>query len=192
MEDYLEKALNAFNIKSASSRRLFINKAVIKEYPINQIIFTEGKKNEFEYFLLKGILHRYNYSEKGYAVTTGFYIALTVITPHLARTSKDKSIFTIQALTDCVLAEIPSAEFDFLRRTNNEFHQFGQNIIEGELSRIFFSEMVNRSYSAKERLLNLRKVYPNIENLVPLGIIASYLGITNVSFSRLRADLTLR
>jgi CRP-like cAMP-binding protein len=192
MDDYLEKALSAFNIKSASSRKLFIDKAVIKEYPINQPIFAEGKKSEFEYFLLKGVLHRYNVSEKGYAVTTGFYIAVTVITPHLARTSKDKSIFTLQALTDCLLAEIPAKEFDYLRRTNSEFHQFGQNIIEGELSRIFFSEMVNRSYSAKERLLNLRKVYPNIENLVPLNIIASYLGITSVSFSRLRAELTKR
>lgn len=190
MINTLEKALNDYHIQTASSIKLFTEKAVIREYHKDQIIFSEGKKSDYEYFLLKGVLHRYNISDKGESVTTGFYMATSVITPHHARTNNNKSIFTLEALTDSVIAEIPADEFELLRSTNNEFHLFGQTIIEGELSKIFFSEVVNRSYSARERLLNLRKVFPNLENLVPLTVIASYLGITNVSFSRLRAELT--
>lgn len=190
MQDYLGKVLIDFNIKSASSRKLFTDKTLIKEFPKNHAIFSTGENCEFEFLLLKGVLHRYNSSDKGDLVTTGFYMAPTVTTPHHARTSNSKSIFSLEALTDSVIAKIPVDELDLLRRTNSEFHLFGQKIIESELSKIFYSEMVNRSYSAKERLIYLRKLYPNLENLVPLTIIASYLGITNVSFSRLRADLT--
>lgn len=156
----------------------------------NDIVFTESKKNNSEYLLLSGVIHRYNISDKGDIVTTGFYITGSVITPHFARTNKGKNIFSLQALTEAVLVEIPVKELDYLRNTNEEFHAFGQRIIEAEIADNFYNEVVFRSYSAKERLLALRKKFPNIENLVPHHTIASYIGITNVSLSRLRNELS--
>jgi CRP-like cAMP-binding protein len=189
MGEKLEEALTRFQINNESSRKLFTDKAVIKEIPKNQIIFSEGKKCDFEYFLLDGVLHRYNLSNKGYNVTTWFYMAPEIITPHLARTCNNASIFSLETLTDSVLAEIPVSEFNHLRKTNTDFQLLGKNNIEAELTRIFYSEMVYRSYSAKKKLIYLRKTFPNLENLVPLTFIASFLGITNVSFSRLRSGL---
>ncbi len=113
----------------------------------------------------------------------------SVVTPHFARTNKGKNIFGIQTITDVVVIEIPVKEMDNLRYTNEEFHEFGQRILESELSQTYFNEIVYRTYNAKERLLTLRKQFPNLENLAPHNIISSYLGITNVSFSRLRNEL---
>lgn len=164
-------------------------KSILMEMPKNTDIFTEGKKNDFEYFLISGIAHRYNTSDKGDLVTTGFYMSKSVITPHFARTNQGKSIFSLQTLTDAVIAEISVKEFDNLRYNIQEFQKFGQRIIETELTRTFFNEITFRSYNAKGRLLTMRKQFPNIENLIPHNIIASYLGITNVSLSRLRNEL---
>lgn len=189
MIDILDEILNEFGIVSTFSKQLFKEKLTIKELPKNSNIFIEGKKNELEYLLISGVTHRFNISDKGEIVTTGFYIPKSVITPHFARTNKEKNIFSLQALTDIVFAEISVKELDNLRYNNNEFHEFGQRIIELELSQTFFNQVVYRSYSAKERLIELRNQYPNLENLVPHNIIASYLGITNVSFSRLRNEL---
>lgn len=150
----------------------------------------EGKKNELEYLLISGVLHRFNISDKGEIVTTGFYMPKSVITPQFARTNKRKNIFSLQTLTDAEIAEISVKDLDNLRYNNKEFHDFGQRILENELTLTFFNEVVYRSYNAKERLLSLRKQFPNLENLVPHNIIASYLGITNVSFSRLRNELS--
>jgi CRP-like cAMP-binding protein len=169
---------------------LFKDKSVIKELPKNKNIFAEQKKNEYEYFLIAGVTHRYNISDKGEIVTTGFYMGQSIITPHFSRTNKGKSIFSLQSLTDIILVEIPVIELNNLRNSNREFQEFGQKAIEAELTKTFYNEVVFRSYSAKERLLELRKQYPNLENLIPHNIIASYLGITNVSFSRLRKELT--
>jgi len=190
MTDTLDKILNNFGICSTASKQLFKDKSVLKELPKNKDIFLEHKKNEFEYFLIEGVAHRYNISDKGEIVTTGFYIGQSTITPHFARTNKEKSIFSLQSLTDIILAEIPVIELNNLRNCNVEFHEFGKKTIEAELTKTFYNEVVFRSYSAKERLLELRKQYPNLENLIPHNIIASYLGITNVSFSRLRRELT--
>jgi CRP-like cAMP-binding protein len=189
MTDILDEILNEFGIVSTFSKQLFKEKATIKKLPKNSNIFIEEKKNELEYLLISGVTHRFNISDKGEIVTTGFYLPKSVITPHFARTNKEKNIFSLQALTDIVIAEISVKELDNLRYNNKEFHQFGQRIIELELSQTFFNQVVYRSYSAKERLIELRNQYPNLENLVPHNIIASYLGITNVSFSRLRNEL---
>ena len=169
---------------------MFQDKSTLKEYSKSKDIFVGGKKNKLEYLLISGVLHRYNISDKGNIVTTGFYMSKSVITPHFARTNNGKNIFSLQTLTDAVIAEIPVKELDNLRYNNKEFHEFGQRILETELTQSFFKEVVYRSYNAKERLLILRQQFPNLENLIPHSIIASYLGITNVSFSRLRNELS--
>jgi CRP-like cAMP-binding protein len=190
MTDELDNILNHFGISSTASKKMFEDKSVIKKLPKNINIFVEQKKNEFEYFLISGVTHRYNLSDKGEIVTTGFYIGQSIITPHFARTNKGKSIFNLQSLTNIVLVEIPVVELNNLRNSNREFQEFGQKTIEAELTKTFYNEVIFRSYSAKERLLELRKQCPNLENLILHNIIASYLGITNVSFSRLRRELT--
>jgi CRP-like cAMP-binding protein len=189
MNDKLLDILNNLGIVSTFSQQLFLEKANSIELPKNQDLFLEGKKNHFEYVLISGVVYRYNISDKGDTVTTGFYMPKSVITPHFARTNNGKSIFSLQTLTDVVLAEILVTDLDNLRHTNKEFNDFGQRIIKAELARTFYNEAVFRSFNAKERLLTLRKQFPNLENLVPHNIIASYLGITNVSLSRLRNEL---
>ena len=189
MNDKLLDILNEFGIVSIFSQQLFLDKADVVELPKNHNIFLEGKKNHFEYILISGVVHRYNISDKGDVVTTGFYMSKSVITPNFARTNNGKSIFSLQTLTDVVLAEILVTDLDNLRYTNKEYSDFGQRIMEAELARTFYNEAVFRSFNAKERLLELRKQFPSLENLVPHNIIASYLGITNVSLSRLRNEL---
>jgi len=185
----LSYILTNFGIVTSFSRQLFLEKAEVVELPKNHIIFSEGKKNNYEYILISGVVHRYNISDKGDMVTSGFYMSESVITPHFARTNNGKSIFSLQCLTDVVLAEILVEDLDNLRYTNKEYNSFGQRIIESELTQTFSNEVVFRSFNAKERLLVLRKQFPNLENLIPHTIIASYLGITNISLSRLRNEL---
>lgn len=190
MIEILDNTLKNLGITSKFSRQLFKDKATLKEYFKSEHIFVEGNKNELEYLLVSGVLHRYNISHKGKIVTTGFYMPQSVITPHFARTNKGRNIFSLQTLTDTVIVEIPVKELNNLRYNDKEFHEFRQRVLEKELALTYYNEIMYRSYNAKERLLALRKHFPNLENLVPHNVISSYLGITNVSFSRLRNELS--
>jgi hypothetical protein len=66
---------------------------------------------------------------------------------------------------------------------------FGYKVVESELALKTQLEVSLLTLSAKERLLHFRKEYPNVENIIPHTIIAGYLGITSVSFSRSRNEL---
>ena len=189
MNDKLSDLLTELGIVSAVSKQKFLDEAEVIELPKNHCIFLEGKENHYEYILISGVLHRYNVSDKGDTVTTGFYMPKSVITPHFARTFNGKSIFSLQCLTDVVLAQLLVTDLDRLRYTNEDCNEFGQQVVRNELARTFYNEVAIRSFNAKERLLLLRKQFPNLENLIPHTIIASYLGITNVSLSRLRNEL---
>jgi CRP-like cAMP-binding protein len=148
-----------------------------------------GKRDLNEYFILEGIAHRYVMDEEGQPVTTGFYLPESVVTPNFARTIDGKSIFTLQALLTMVIAKIPVKVLDSFRYSYDDIRSFGQKVVERELLRSLSNEVAHRSMSARARLLLFREQYPNLENRVPHTYIASYLGITPVSFSRLRNEL---
>lgn len=184
------QSLTALGITSIGAQQLFMEHSEVREYHKNDPVFMERKPNAREYLLLQGVLHRFNMNPDGEQITTGFYMAVDVVTPHFARTVNNRSIFSLQALTDnTLIAEIPVEALDYLRSSNMEFRDFGQRVLESELSAQLLNDVAFRSFPARDRLLILRDTFPNIENLVPHYIIASYLGITQVSFSRLRKEL---
>jgi CRP-like cAMP-binding protein len=148
-----------------------------------------GQRDVNEYFILEGIAHRYVMNEEGQSVTTGFYLPESVVTPHFARTIDGKSIFNLQVLLTMVIAKIPVKVLDSFRYSYDDIRSFGQKVVERELLRSLSNEVAHRSMSARARLLLFREQYPNLENRVPHTCIASYLGITPVSFSRLRNEL---
>jgi CRP-like cAMP-binding protein len=113
-----------------------------------------------------------------------------ILSPNFARTSSQKSIFSLQTLESSTVARISVKKMDELRDTDLDIRRWGQKVIELELKKYFSHEIRFRSSNAKERLFKLRKDYPNLENRVPHSCIASYIGITPVSFSRLRNELS--
>lgn len=184
----LKQLFAELGLKTDSSQQLLWSKCQLYEGNKMQLIFSKDKANEFEYILVDGILHRFNMNDKGEIITTGLYMGPRVITPHFARTVNNKNIFSLQALTNVVLLEIPVRQLDELRYNVPEFRLFGQTVLENELAANLKTDIDYRSLTAKEKLTLLRNAFPGIENLVPHQLIASYLGITNVSLSRLRKE----
>lgn len=186
----LKKILNSYHELSESSFALILQNCEIKSHPADVYISCEHKSDSSEYFLLEGILHSCHYAESGENITTGFYLPGTVITPHFARTIMGKSIFSLKFLTEGVLCSFPVRVLDELRSRIEDIRIFGKKVVEQELTRSVRQNLSFRTESAKERLINLRMEYPNLENMVPHTSIASFLGITPVSFSRLRNTLS--
>lgn len=167
----------------------FIAKCTVQTCSKGEVLFSVGERNRKEYLLLDGVLRRYNMNERGEAVSMGFYLNHAVVAPHFSRTRDGKAIFALQALTIARVATIGVEDLDDLRQTIPDYLQFGRRIVESALTDNLNVEIAYRSGLAKDRLLLLRAMFPNLENLVPHHYIASYLGVTQVSFSRLRREL---
>ncbi len=185
----LSQIINRYKELSAPSLSHMLENAVAREYVRDEYLFREGKACTFEYFLLEGILQSTVYNDAGDCITTGFYTGGMVLTPHFARMINGRSVFSVQALSDAVVAEMPVTVLDSLRYSFHDIKQFGLKVVEQELLKTIQHDIGFRAMSARQRLLSFREHFPALENKIPHTIIASYLGITPVSFSRLRNEL---
>lgn len=185
----LHRILNAYAPVSEANAELIFRAGEVEDVKKNEMVFQEKRFNGFEYFQYKGISHRYNVDQDTQPLTTGIFQGKTVITPHFARTRNGHSIFSLQALTDSTFLKVPAGTFRELSDNHQQILFFGRAVVEREFIRNLNFEVLFRSYTAKDRLVYFRENYPQLENLIPHTVIASFLGITPVSFSRLRNEL---
>ena len=185
----LKRILNDYSPVDDRHADLLMQHGTLDVLKKNTLLFQENRFNGFEYFQLAGISHRYNTDSENQLITSGIYSGETVITPHFARTRESLSIFSIQSLTACTFLKIPAGAFRELSDTHSPIRLFGRAVVEKEFMRGLNFDVLFRSAQAKERLGYFRSQYDGLENLIPHTVIASFLGITPVSFSRLRNEL---
>ena len=149
----------------------------------------KNRRNEKEYFVLAGVCKSYLISPDGDEITVSFFTDSSVLTPYAIRTPKGISNQYVKALTDIELAVINAKIFEQLMVDNTEIRNFANTVLQNELISKVDKEIGLASLSARDRLIEFRKKYRLLENLIPHTDIASYLGITNISLSRLRKDL---
>jgi CRP-like cAMP-binding protein len=70
-----------------------------------------------------------------------------------------------------------------------DIREFGNMLLQNELLAKVEKEIALASLNGRERLILFREKYHFLENLISHVDIASYLGITNISLSRLRRGL---
>ena len=185
----LTRILNAYAPVGQGAVDLVFSSGSIETIKRNEVIFHEKRFNAFEYFQLEGVSHRFNVDGDLQTITTGIYQNEIVITPHFTRTANGHSIFSLQALTDCIYLKVPAGTFRDISEQNQQIRMFGRAVVEQEFIKSLNFEILFRSFKAKDRLLYFRSTYPLLENIIPHTVISSFLGITPVSFSRLRNEM---
>lgn len=161
----------------------------IENYKKRENFIRKGRQDLKEYFLLEGVCKSYLTNPEGEEITISFFKEKSIISPYTTRTQENISILNFQALTDVKLATINAHEFERMMINNLEIRNFANTVLRNELAQKVEKEIALASLTAKERLLKFRERFPILENLIPHTDIASYLGITNISLSRLRGDL---
>jgi len=73
-----------------------------------------------------------------------------------------------------------------LMMKDSQIQAWGDSVLRAELVRRATREHMLAAQSGKTKLDNFRKQFPDLEKRVPHSNIASYLGMTSVSLSRLR------
>lgn len=155
----------------------------------DEVFISRGKKNNSEYLILKGYCRSFLINPEGEDITLSFFMERSVLSPNITRTKEQISLINFQALTDLEVVEFDADKFLNLMIENLEVRNFGNTILLYELIIKTEKEISLVSLTAKERLIQFREKYSILENLIAHPMIASYLGITNVSLSRLRSEI---
>jgi CRP-like cAMP-binding protein len=159
------------------------------EFSRNEYLIKEDTVANFYYFMESGFARSYVLDLEGNDISTKFFSSTDIVIDWHSYFLKTKCRENIQAITNCVAWKI-SFE-NFMKLFNLEaFRDVGRT----KLVNNYF-ELKNHSVSiiadpAKERYLNLIKTKPDIIQNVPLKQIATYLGVTDTSLSRIRKEIT--
>ncbi len=153
--------------------------------PPKTILLEEGKVADRLFFIRKGCLRLFFYNE-GKDITFQFFFEGDFVASFDSLYKRKPSLFSLESIEQTEVSAIKREEFynlmeqiPWLRREYEEklierFHVYQQ---------LFLSRIKNAPQQRYEELL---KEYPNIIQRVPQHYIASYLGITPVSLSRIR------
>ena len=185
----LADTVRHYSDMSRNSLELLAGHCTILEPDKQQTFIRQGLANGQEYFLLDGLVRSFASSDLHDDVTLYFYGPQSVLPPHTTRTANGLSTLNYESLTSCVLAAIPADVFSRLMRENTEIYRFAHTVLERELQAKTRKEIGMAVLPARDRLLELRAIFPALENWVAHAHIASYLGITQVSLSRLRKEI---
>ena len=154
-----------------------------------EFFLKQGKISESAY-LVSGLMRAYTYNREGNEITTNFFSNFQVVYDSASFFQKTGSTENIQALTDCLTYSISFEKANKLFHTVPEFREFGRLMLVKELvlSKQRTLAMINKS--AEERYADLIKEDYDIFQNAPLKHIATYLGITDTSLSRIRKDFS--
>jgi len=182
----IKEIVNSFYPISRKSLEEINSLIKLEDWEKGETFIKRNKRNIKEYFLLEGVCRSYLVNPNGDEITITFFMDNSILSPYTTRTQKEISLLNFEALTDVKLASFNANEFEKLMVNNIEIREFGNSVLRKELSQKVDKEIGLVSLAAKERLQKFRKQFPMLENIVSHSVIASYLGITNVSLSRLR------
>jgi CRP-like cAMP-binding protein len=154
----------------------------------HETLFQANQENRCEYLLLSGLLRSFILDVKGNETTVAFHSAPCVITPCIARSEMTRSLVSCEAIQSSRVVHFPKNELMNLMINDENARRWGNQVLQVELVRRARREWSLAAETGAQRLERFGKEYPDIASLVSAKIIATYLGITPVTLSRLQSS----
>lgn len=152
-------------------------------------ILKEGQIADSYLIIETGLLRSFVHDFNGNDITTNFYgsqeIAIEVSSLFQRIPTKEN----IQTLTECACWKIEFDIFQELFHSSEGFIEWGRSWMSNELFMLKQRSVTMLTKSATDRYLTLLQDKPQIIQQASLKSIASYLGITDTSLSRIRKDI---
>ncbi|WP_299115927.1 Crp/Fnr family transcriptional regulator [uncultured Winogradskyella sp.] len=153
------------------------------------ILLTAGESVNEQYYILEGCLRSFHIDSDGKEYTVQFGIKDWWISDYTAFFTSSKAIMNIEVIQDAIIYKITEQDKELLYEKIPKIEHFFRVKLEKAFAAFQKRILSNLSKTAKERYLDFIKTYPNIEKSVKNYHIASYLGITTESLSRIRKAL---
>ncbi len=141
------------------------------------------------WFVKEGVTRVYYYTEKGEEITKYFIDELHFSSDANSFLYRIPTTSYVETITDCVLIKIPRSSFEVFSEKIPGWNELISRIVTQAMQ-----DKVNRispmlAETGKERYLKFMERYPALLNRIPLNLLASYLGVTKYSLSRIRKSM---
>ena len=168
---------------------LISKKAIELNLPKGKCFSEVGKVAQQFGFLIEGVIRVCCYTDEGEEITKYFIEEGNIVLDINSFDNKITSSVYLQAATDCNIIAFSKQDWEELLRTIIGL----DNIVQKIISKSLFLKVARLSALVSEdattRYLSFLEKYPNLVNRIPLSYIASYLGVTQSSLSRIRKSI---
>jgi CRP-like cAMP-binding protein len=187
-----EKYMMALLPMPLEKAKLFVAQFEPLEVLKNELLLKENKISKDSYFLESGFIRSYTFDNDGEEVTTNIFSAPCFVNDFLSFFKQQPTKENLQTLTDCKIWKMSYEAVQTNFHTHPEFREFGRMMLITNYSILHERMLGMIKDTAEIRYLSLMKQHGDIFQNVPLKIIASYLGITDTSLSRIRKEISKR
>lgn len=182
LENYIKSKVEITEQELGVIRQAFIPKK-LRKY---QYLLQEGDISKYVAFVEKGALRQYIIDSKGNEIITQFAIEDWWVADRESMANQTPSKYNIDAVENSELLLLSKSNGQNLEEEIQPFHRLMESL--REQSAFAGQKRVIRelSYTAEEKYDEFLIAYPNIIQRFPQHMIASYLGFTPETLSRLR------
>ena len=157
-----------------------------------QYLLQEGDVCKYQAFVVKGILRSYIIDEKGAEHILQFAPEGWWIADLYSYLTSEPSNFSIDALEDAELLMIARPEWEELMRKLPKLEHYFRVLVQNHLIATQRRLLQTITQTAEEKYILFAQTYPDCIQRVPQHMIASYLGISRETLSRLRKQMAVR
>ena len=163
----------------------FLPHTQIKSYQKGDIVMREGQFAKRAYLIVEGCGRAY-YLKNGKDISDWFTFEHQFMAPIVSFFSEKPSPHYLEFLEDATVLEFSKESLDEVSQKHHEFERFMREVVTETM--LLLCERLNaiQFNKAEDRYRHLLNMYPDITNRISLTHIASYLGITLETLSRIR------
>ncbi|WP_455673157.1 Crp/Fnr family transcriptional regulator [Phocaeicola sp.] len=186
MTNVIDKINSLYPISDDTIRALEEN-VTLCHFPKKHLLIKENMFCKSAYFIEQGMTRSF-WLVNGEEITTSFAgegaIVFSMDELYYNKLSEE----FVETLEDVVAYRISLVDLTRLFQTNIELANWGRIIHQNEYRRLHRSHKEHLTLPAKERYEEFKQQFPQVCQRANLGYIASYLGVTPSTLSRLRAQ----
>ncbi|HPT20647.1 MAG TPA: Crp/Fnr family transcriptional regulator [Bacteroidales bacterium] len=171
--------------KDSKDWEKFQNVFMEKEIASKTILLNEGEVSTKLHFIKKGCLRLW-FNKEGKDITVQFFFEGQVVSSIDSLMSNQPSMFTIESIEPCTIISLKKNDLEQIFLTHPELKEGFNEVLFQRFKNYAYLFLSRIRDTPQERYADLLKNHPEIIKRVPQHYIASYLGITAISLSRIR------
>ncbi len=172
---------------SKADKQIIASKIQVLKVSQGTVLTNVGDIPKSIYFVVSGCVRMY-YLSDGKEITGFIFEENTFAGSIDSYFSKESSLQVVETLEACILLEISIQSMEYLLKHVKNWEVLSRKLCQDRLA---FTQKLQAALIMNkplDRYKSYLKIHPNIENRVPHKVLASYIGITPVSLSRILSN----